>query len=84
MNVPNQVSLIGFDDIVFAGYTNPALTTIRKPVADISELGTRKLIELMQPAGPGASDQEQPTEPSSETLFVPTALVIRQSVAKIS
>ncbi|EES73902.1 LacI family DNA-binding transcriptional regulator [Paenibacillus sp. MB22_1] len=84
VNVPNQVSLIGFDDIVFAGYTNPALTTIRKPVADISELGTRKLIELMQPPSTESSDKEQPTEPPGETLFVPTTLVIRQSVAKIS
>jgi LacI family transcriptional regulator len=79
VSVPDQVSLIGFDDIVFAGYTNPAMTTIRKPVADISELGTRKLVELMKPPGPDQTDTEQP----GETLFVPTTLMIRQSVADI-
>lgn len=79
VSVPDQVSLIGFDDIVFASYTNPALTTVRKPVAEISELGTRKLIELLQPPGPGQAEKEQ----LRDTLFVPTTLMIRQSVAGI-
>lgn len=79
VSVPDQVSLIGFDDIVFASYTNPALTTVRKPVVEISELGTRKLIELLQPPGPGQAEKEQ----LRDTLFVPTTLMIRQSVAGI-
>ena len=70
--VPDQVSLIGFDDILFAKYTNPALTTIRRPVADIGELGMRKLIELMQ----------EPDSPP-EQLLVPTSLMVRGTVAKV-
>lgn len=72
ITIPAQLSLIGFDDILFARYTNPALTTVHKPVADISKLGTTKLIELMQ-------------EPSAvtEQLFVKTALMVRQSVAAL-
>ncbi|MEF2964953.1 LacI family DNA-binding transcriptional regulator [Paenibacillus sp. M1] len=70
--IPGHVSLIGFDDIVFAKYTNPALTTIRRPIADISELGTEKLIELMQ-------DPQIPPEQS----LVKTTLMIRQTVAKL-
>lgn len=72
VTIPAQLSLIGFDDIVFARYTNPALTTVRRPIADISELGTKKLIELMQ-------------KPDSrpEQLFVKTTLMVRQTVAKI-
>ncbi|NWL87066.1 LacI family transcriptional regulator [Paenibacillus sp. 79R4] len=71
--IPEQMSLIGFDDIVFAKYTNPALTTIHRPIADISKLGTQKLIELMN----------APKETSTEQLFVKTQLIIRQTVASL-
>nr|WP_275262112.1 LacI family DNA-binding transcriptional regulator [Paenibacillus tepidiphilus] len=70
--VPQQVSLIGFDDIMFARYTNPALTTVRKPIADISELGTKMLIQLMQQ--PGQNPQQ---------LFVKTSLMIRDTVTAL-
>ncbi len=69
VSVPNGMSLIGFDDIVFARYTNPALTTVRRPIADISELGTKKLIELMQ---------NPETKP--EQSLVKTEFMIRQTV----
>lgn len=72
VSVPQQISLIGFDDIMFARYTNPALTTVRKPIADISELGTKMLIQLLQPV---------PSKP--QQLFVKTALVARETVAKL-
>ncbi|MCJ8010261.1 LacI family transcriptional regulator [Paenibacillus sp. KQZ6P-2] len=72
ITIPEQLSLIGFDDIVFARYTNPALTTIHRPVADISKLGTTKLIELMK-------DPDTPPQ----QLFVNTTLMVRQSVAAV-
>lgn len=72
IGVPDGMSVIGFDDIMFARYTNPALTTVRRPVSEIGRLGTSMLIELMTGA-PVASQQ----------LFVPTELIIRNSVAAI-
>jgi LacI family transcriptional regulator len=71
ISVPQQISLLGFDDIMFARYTNPALTTVRKPIADISELGTKMLIQLLQ----------QP-ETKPQQLFVQTSLVVRDTVAE--
>lgn len=73
VTIPDQISLIGFDDIVLAKYTNPALTTIHRPISDISKLGTHKLIELMN--GPDDTVPKQ--------LFVQTKLMIRQTVAMI-
>ncbi|WP_042197296.1 LacI family DNA-binding transcriptional regulator [Paenibacillus camerounensis] len=70
VSVPQQISLIGFDDIMFARYTNPALSTVRKPIADISELGTKMLIQLLQ---------QPDTKP--QQLFVKTSLVVRDTVA---
>jgi LacI family transcriptional regulator len=72
ISVPQQISIIGFDDIMFAPYCNPALTTIRKPIIDISELGTKKLIELM------SDSRTIPTQ-----LFVKTSLRIRETVAQL-
>lgn len=72
VSIPQQISLIGFDDIMFARYTNPALTTVRKPIADISELGTKMLIQLLQ----------QP-ETKPQQLFVKTSLVVRDTVTEI-
>ncbi|MGN7761504.1 LacI family DNA-binding transcriptional regulator [Paenibacillus sp. 22594] len=71
-DVPGQISLIGFDDIMFARYTNPALTTVRKPITEISELGTKMLVQLLQ----------QP-ETKPQQLFVNTALITRQTVAEL-
>lgn len=48
ITIPDELSMVGFDDIMFARYTNPSLTTIRKPVLEISQEGTRLLLERME------------------------------------
>lgn len=48
VSIPGDISLIGFDDMVFARYTNPPLTTIRKSVAEIAEEGTKLLLRHME------------------------------------
>lgn len=44
-NVPEEISVIGYDDILLSSYYNPALTTIHSPV---TELGNASAIELFQ------------------------------------
>lgn len=46
-NVPGDVSVIGFDDIAFAAFTTPALTTMRQPRFEIGEIAAGNLIGLM-------------------------------------
>ena len=45
VRVPDQVSVMGFDDIQRASHYNPALTTVRSP---ITELGNRSALELLR------------------------------------
>ncbi len=45
INVPSDISIIGFDDVVISKYFKPALTTIHSPV---SELGSQSVIELIR------------------------------------
>lgn len=46
VRVPEQLSVIGFDDSVLARYTAPALTTVRVPIADAARSGCRFLLNL--------------------------------------
>lgn len=43
LRVPEDVAVIGYDDILLAGYTTPALTTIRQDVV----YGANLLVELL-------------------------------------
>ena len=53
LRVPEDVSVIGFDDIRFARYTSPALTTIAQPKNALGREATTMLIELLNdPAVP--------------------------------
>lgn len=67
---PDQISIIGFDDIPMASFVEPTLTTIRQPM----ELIGRRTVELLLGILSG-----QQTAPLSVTL--PHELVFRRSVA---
>lgn len=64
--VPGDVAVVGFNDIVTAQHTVPALTTIRQPIEALGREMTRMLVRLI--------NGEQPTP-----LLLPTTLVIRES-----
>lgn len=68
MNVPQDFSVVGYDDSPLIAHTNPPLTTVRQPVRDIATAAARALLDEI--AG-------QPT-PNSEYLFRPE-LVVRGS-----
>lgn len=46
--VPEDISLVGFDDIEFASYVDPPLTTIRQPKDEMGRLAMRMLLDLLQ------------------------------------
>ncbi len=64
--VPEQVSLVGFDDIPIAGDVTPALTTVRVPM---SQLGAEALALALS------------AEETLRTVYLPTEVIIRQSTA---
>jgi DNA-binding LacI/PurR family transcriptional regulator len=69
--VPDDVSVVGFDDIPEAEYFSPPLTTMRQ---DFNELGRRALRLLVQKIAGGRADGPQPP--------VGTELIIRASTAR--
>ena len=68
--VPEDVSVIGFDDVYAAAYHNPALTTIRQPLFQMGKLAAQ---HLLQRIANGAQT------PYPELVTVEPELIIRQS-----
>lgn len=69
--VPEDISVIGFDDIDSAAYYNPALTTIRQPLHEMGRLAAETLLRRIT-----KSDADFP-----ELLMVEPELILRQSTA---
>jgi len=70
--VPDDLSVVGFDDILLASHTVPALTTLRMPARAIVGEGLDIAIELSRNPG------QQPERP---VRVIPPELIIRQSTA---
>jgi LacI family transcriptional regulator len=71
IQVPAELSIVGFDDILFARFTQPALTTVALPRAEIGRVAFEALSAMMNdPARNGAKYR------------IPTSLVVRESTAE--
>jgi LacI family transcriptional regulator len=71
--VPDDVSVVGFDDLRLSAFTTPPLTTIRQPAAEIAERATELLLDL---AGGGHVHEQ--------LHLLPPELVVRGSTAAAS
>lgn len=72
LRVPEDVSVLGFDDIYAAEFHNPSLTTIRQPLFEMGRLAAQTLLDSLS-AGAGE------TQPS--ILNVEPELIIRRSTS---
>jgi LacI family transcriptional regulator len=45
LRVPEDVSVVGFDDILSAAYSTPSLTTVRQPLTEMGKRGAQILLE---------------------------------------
>ncbi len=74
LNVPEDVSVSGFDDIDTAKSHNPSLTTIRQPLFEMGRLAAQTLLDKLTMSN---GDIE------SQTLTVEPKLIVRQSTAPV-
>ncbi len=70
LRVPEDVSVIGFDDLPYARFVNPALSTVHLPFYEVGDLACERLVERIRGR----------KKTVDETL--PTRLVIRESTAR--
>jgi LacI family transcriptional regulator len=73
LRVPEDVSVMGFDDIQAAAYHNPRLTTIRQPLHDMGETAARILLQRLQ----GFKDYP-------EEFAVPPELITRETTGPVN
>lgn len=71
LRVPEDVSVVGFDDIQSAAYSTPSLTTVRQPLFEMGKRGAQVLLERI-------ANREAPYP--GEIIMVPE-LIVRESTA---
>ncbi|MQY22218.1 LacI family DNA-binding transcriptional regulator [Nocardia macrotermitis] len=72
LRVPDDLSVIGFDDTVLARLATPALTAIRQPLRDMGRVAVRTLLKLID---------REPLD--SHHVELATQLVVRDSTAAV-
>jgi LacI family transcriptional regulator len=51
LRVPEDISIIGFDDIPGAAYANPGLTTVRQPLQKMGQIAAQTVVDLIEGRG---------------------------------
>lgn len=69
IKVPEDVALIGFDDVDFYTLLNPPVTTVRQPAAELGRTSTRLLLQRVKGDSPR----------SSVRTVLPVTLIVRES-----
>jgi len=68
VKVPEEVAIVGFDDVEAAVTTQPTLTTVRVPKEELGAIAVRRIVELINH-----------NEGAVSRTIVPTTLVLRES-----
>lgn len=67
IRIPEDAAVIGFDDLGFAPFLNPPLTTVRAPTQTVGQIATERLFGLLE------------NHPSDEVIILPTEIIFRRS-----
>lgn len=73
LSVPGDLSVVGFDDIMFSAYVSPPLTTVRQPGREKGRLAAEMLLAI-----DSAGDNDPPAQ-----VLLPTELVVRASTGPV-
>jgi LacI family repressor for deo operon, udp, cdd, tsx, nupC, and nupG len=73
LRVPEDISVVGFDDIRFARHTDPPLTTVFQPKEDLGREAMTLLLEILRG-----------NDVPARRRILPTQLVVRGSTARLS
>ena len=68
ISVPQQLSVVGFDDVRPASYVNPPLTTVRQPLQEMGKTAMEMVLDLID-------------KKSVQNKMLNCKLVVRESVA---
>src|SRR5207237_5837519 len=72
LSVPDDISLVGFDNVSLAAFARISLTTVAQPLEDLARLGVGRLVELIERDGQLGTGGQR-------VITVPVKLVVRGS-----
>lgn len=73
LRVPEDIAVVGFDDIPMASYVSPPLTTVHQPVYELGWHAGQMALEIIH------TNSDRPAMISPRKLVLPTSPVIRHS-----
>ncbi|MET9877503.1 LacI family DNA-binding transcriptional regulator [Actinacidiphila glaucinigra] len=73
LQVPRDLSVVGYDDLPLAQWASPSLTTVNQPLVEMAEEAARMLLRLSQP--------EEAGDKSNTRMELGVRLVVRKSTA---
>jgi len=79
LRVPEDVSVIGFDDVQSAAFQNPALTTVRQPLQQMGRLAAQTILTQIENQLQARS--QSPAPPRHINRLVEPELICRSSTA---
>lgn len=71
LRVPQDISVVGFDDIPWAAFNTPSLTTVRQPLGKMGEMAAEAVIRMIEHDGDHASE-----------IAIEPTLVVRESTGQ--
>ena len=78
--VPGDMSVVGFDDVAIAAYTDPPLTTIAQDIGDLGRWAVERLVERIAPVASGGDpSQNGMLATGSPVTVLPVRLIARGS-----
>lgn len=72
VRIPEDLSVVGFDDVQTASYMGPALTTVRQPLQDMAAVAAQMLIDTSE------------NKPIQRQVIMPTTLIVRNSTRQLN
>ncbi|MBW8894557.1 MAG: substrate-binding domain-containing protein, partial [Burkholderiales bacterium] len=73
LRVPEDISVVGFDDIAISRHIHPPLTTMRQPLAELSACAVGELLALIEGQGVEA-----------KKITFPLELIVRKSTGPVA
>jgi LacI family transcriptional regulator len=73
LRIPEEIGIVGFDNIPESAFFSPALTTIQQNQYDIAKLAVAEIIQLIE------AGWQESAQVEFQSVILPPTLVVRQS-----
>ncbi len=74
LGIPQDIAVVGFDNLKISGYLEPKLTTVTKPMYRMGLVAARLLFDIMEDA-----NDENPEENEPQEILIQSKLKVRKS-----